>query len=416
MSIYLKDRLDRIFYFKVSHGDRLYNVLSKNHIPIDAVMVSKDGELIDDYMEIYDEKHEYVINMVRAYHLPDFLTYLGLWDYDVNTFEPGEYSYYTKRYANHDEANGDFLYNITNFGKAEFLKYIEDMFVEGCYEAKLFNENEPVLLALSGGRDSQSLGYLLRRNEDRLPKITLSAVHVETSSNKLETSYAKSIANSFNFPIQVYTDEQVGQLFNLKTSIHDALNKIKNDFNRSYSIFSAHNIIKACVERHAAQVGVNKIIYGLMNEDVAVSIVKGTFIGMPFRGPLKRNYGKFELIYPLWPITKKELTLYLELVNRQHNLQGSPSTYERGALSRDIYYFIVDTLETICPGIIYQLIEATKNASQNFYKPVQYVNCVNCGTTYTRDYDIPSDETMVRSEGLCDLCNMFNNFNLIKGC
>lgn len=414
MPIYLQDRLDRKFYLKIKNGDRIYNVLCKNHIPIDAVMVRKNGVIIDDYFEVYDERYNYVIEMVRAYHLPDFLTYLNLWDYDVNTYIPEEYSYYTKRFANHDEENGDFNYCLTKFDQNEFVRYIENMFVDGCNEAELLSENEAVLLALSGGRDSLSLGYFLSRNKNRLPNIKLSAIHVETSSNKLETSYAIAIADNFDFPIHIYSDMDVTNLYNLKVSIHEALLKIKNDFNRSYSIFSAHNIIKACVENHARKIGVSTIMYGLMNEDVAASIIKGAFIGMPFRGPLARTYGKFKLIYPLWSITKKELTLYLEVINKNHNLQGSPSIYERGALSRDIYYFIVDTLETICPGITYQIIEASKISTQNSLLPVNYLNCRNCGTTYTSDYSVQSDDLFEREEGLCDLCNMFNKFNLIK--
>lgn len=414
MSIQLKDRLDRSFTLNVNNGDRIYNVLSRNSIPVDSVFVRKDDDVIDDYDEVYDEKHDYIIEMVRAYHLPDFLSYLNLWDFDNNTHRPSDNSFYTKRFALHSPEDGDFNYFLSHFKQDDFVKYIEDLFVDGCKDAELINQDEDILLALSGGRDSLSLGYFLSRNKNRLPNFNISAVHVETSSNKLETGYATDIAKMFDFPIRVYTNDEVTKIYNLKTNIQDALLKLKNNFNRSYSIFSAHNVIKACVEKHARSVNVNKIIYGLMKEDVSASILKGMFVGQPFRGPLLRNYGDFKLIYPLWPVSKKELTLYLEAINKAHNKQGSPSTFERGALSRDIYYFMIDTLETICPGISYQLMEATKISTANSLKPIKYKTCQNCGTTYSADYEAPAERTFERKEGLCDLCNMFDHLNLLK--
>ena len=151
-----------------------------------------------------------------------------------------------------------------------------------------------------------------------------------------------------------------------------------------------------------------------MKEDIAASIIKGTFIGRPFTGPIKRNYGDFTLIYPLWPIAKKELTLYLEVLDKKNNQQGSPMVYERGALSRDIYYMMIDTLEDIYPGACYQLFEAQRVANENYIKTVPYCRCKNCGSTYSKSYKINAKSTIDRVDGFCDLCNMFHQLGYIK--
>lgn len=414
MAIIFKDRLDREFSIKANDGDRLFSILSKNHIPVDAIFVRKNGIIIDDYDSLYYEKDYYLIEMVRAYHLPDFLSYLNLWDYNINNYRPTNDSYYTKRLALHSPDDGDFKYYLTRFNHESFVNYLDDTFVDGCNSENLFENGENVLLALSGGRDSLSLGYFLSRNKDKLINFNLRAVHVETSSNKLETSYAQEISDMFNIPLRIFTNEEVTKLYNLNVGILEALDLIKNEYNKSYSIFSAHNIIKACVESYAREIKYEKLIYGLMKEDVVASILKGTFIGQPFRGPLNRSYGDFQIVYPLWPISKKELTLYLEEVNKDHNFQGSPSRFERGALSRDIYYYFIDTLENICPGICYQLIQATKVSTKTALKKVNYRRCKNCGTTYSEDYRPTETSNIEREEGYCDLCNMFNKFGLIK--
>ena len=414
MSIVFKDRLDREFDLKASEGEKIHDILVRNHIPLDSIFLRCDGEVINDYKAVYHGGKEYVIEMVRAYHLPDFLSYLNLWENSPNEAFREDESFYTKRLAVHDKENGDFLYYRTEFEKEEFVKYIDEMFVSGVYEAGLIDEGDDILLAISGGRDSLSLAYFLTRNKSKLPKFTLSAIHVETSSNTLETTYCKDIADRFGIPLTIISERETTELYNLNVSIYTALDSIKDDYNKSYAIFSAHNIIRANVERFAREQGKNKIIYGLMKEDIAASIMKGTFIGRPFSGPIKRSFGDFTLIYPLWPIAKKELTLYLEIVDKKNNQQGSPMVYERGALSRDIYYMMIDTLEDIYPGACYQLFEAQKIANEKFYIQPQYKRCSNCGATYSDSYRIKAKPTVNRTDGYCDLCNMFNQFGYIK--
>lgn len=414
MSLILKDRLDREFELKGKEGEKIHDILVRNHIPLDAVFLHLNGVVVNDYNAVYHKQDEYVVEMVRAYHLPDFLTYLNLWENsEKDAFREGE-SFYTKRLAVHDKENGDFKYLRTDFTEAELIEYLDEMFVSGVYEENLIEENDDILLAISGGRDSLSLAYFLTRNKERLPSFSLTAVHVETSSNKLETSYCKDIAERFGIPLTIVTEQETTNLYNLNASIYEAMDSIKDDLNRSYAIFSAHNIIRANVEKFARENSKNKIIYGLMKEDIAASIIKGTFIGRPFTGPIKRDYGDFTLIYPLWPIAKKELTLYLEVLDKKNNQQGSPMVYERGALSRDIYYMMIDTLEDIYPGACYQLFEAQRVANENYIKTVPYCRCKNCGSTYSKSYKINAKSTIDRVDGFCDLCNMFHQLGYIK--
>ena len=265
MAIFLRDRLDREFPIKCAEGEKIHDILVKNHIPLDSIFLRCNDKIVDDYNAVYHESNNYIVEMVRAYHLPDFLTYLNLWENKPKeAFREGE-SYYTKRLAIHDKENGDFQYLRTSFSEEELVVYLDNMFVSGVYEAGLIEEGDDILLAISGGRDSLSLAYFLTRNKDCLPDFNLTAVHVETSSNKLETSYCIDIAKRFGIPLTVITEKETTDLYNLNVSIYDALDSIKDDYNRSYAIFSAHNIIRANVEKFAREHKKNKIIYSSLN-------------------------------------------------------------------------------------------------------------------------------------------------------
>lgn len=420
ISIIFKDRLDRVFNIEAKINEPVAMLLNRNHIPLDAVIVRKNGIVIDDWLERIEKNSEYTIEMVRAYHLPDFLSLLRLWD--TNTYQgkikTREDSYYTKRMFLHNDSDGDYTATQSSFNKEEFVKHMEQTFADGILINNLIEENEDVGLAMSGGRDSLSLGYFLSRTKDKLPNFNIKSIHVGTFSKPAETKFAQEIANQFDFDFTLVTNEEVQKLFNIKKSPHEVLDFIKYDFNKSYSIGATHIIMRAAVENAAKKQGLKKLTYGLMGEDLMASIIKGFFVGMPFNGPFKNQLGRFELIYPLWPISKKELTLYLDAIVPNHNKQGSPSEFERGALSRDIYYMIADTLETILPGASMQLFQAQK-MTNTFLKPYEYQECKNCGITYSTSYkpEIVStqlEEVKPSNPELCDLCNILDDHNLIK--
>jgi len=414
IQIALKDRLDRTFYIEAKPNEYLASVLNRNHIPLDAVIVRKNGKIIDDWQERIDPNQEYVIEMVRAYHLPDFLSLLRLWDTKVSQgrWNTKEDSYYSRRYFWHNSSNGDYESTHASFNKEEFVSYIEKLFTEGIEKEKLIEPNEHFILAISGGRDSLSLGYLLNRTKKDLYDFTIQSVHVGTFSKPKETSFAEEIANRFGYKHRLITNDEVKALFNLKVDPIEALEVIKYEYNKSYSIGATHSIMRGAIEQYAREEGIKKIAYGLMCEDIMASIIKAKFIGVPFHGPFNKKWGEFELIYPLWPITKKELTLYLEAIVPEHNTQGSPTEFDRGALNRDIYYLLADTIGTIFPGAAYQLFKGHQKETREFLKPLEYKKCVNCGSVYNNSYNNQQNEE--DDSDACDLCKLFDKLNLLK--
>ncbi|MGE7839726.1 hypothetical protein ACQKNX_02935 [Lysinibacillus sp. NPDC093712] len=417
MPIEIKDRLDRKFKIDGVINEPISSFLNKNHIPIDAVIVKKDGSIIDDWQERIEENSEYVVEMVRAYHLPDLLSLLRLWDTKLvsGKIKVTEHAYYTKRLFLHNDYDGDYTSTQTSFNKSEFVSYLDKVFVDGIIMNHIIEDNDRIALAMSGGRDSLSLGYFLSRNRNYLPAHTISSFHVTTFSKQKETRFAQEIAEKFDFKHNIITNNQVIEQFRLKEDPNDVLELLKNDFNKSYSIAGTHIIMRSAVEKGAREQGFKKLSFGLMKEDLMSTIIKCIFVGFPFNGPFNRKFGDFDVIYPLWPISKKELTLYLEAIMPSHNRQESPSEFERGSLSRDIYYLIADTIETILPGAGLQLLNSQKTTLKHLV-PNEYKQCENCTGTYSTSYQ--PEYTIIDREykdiGLCDLCKILEKLNLIK--
>ena len=147
--------------------------------------------------------------------------------------------------------------------------------------------------------------------------------------------------------------------------------------------------MRANVERFARERGIKKISFGYQHEDLMASLFRTNTLGVLFgESAWKKSWGKFELISPLWTITKKELTIYLEYVAPVlHTKQGSPTDYDRGDHNRDINYFMSDILQSIYPGIGHVFFESLCQLQKNyqFSKPSFY-ECKNCGITYNDKY------------------------------
>ncbi|MEV4754296.1 hypothetical protein AB0J86_04155 [Micromonospora sp. NPDC049559] len=408
-SIVFADRLDRKFELRAKVGEYLHSTLARNHIPVDAVVVRRDGVVVDDWQERIDESAEYRIEMVRAYHLPDFLSLTRLWDTELSS---GEWqtrpdSFYTKRHFMHS-GQGDYDATQVAFNRDEYVQYAEQLFVDGVHSKGLISPGERILLAVSGGKDSLALGYFLSRTADRLPAFELQTVHVTTFSKPLDTSFAQSMAEQFGHPLTLVTDDEVRDFYHLRVSPQEALAEVKYKHDASFSIASVHSMMRCSIERAARNMGITKIAFGLMREDICTSIIKSMFVGFPFGGSYRKRQGQFEMVYPLWPIGKKELTLYLEALFPSNNKQGSPVVFERGELARDIHYMIVDTLETILPGAGFQLFEGHQRMVDNFLGLPRHKECQNCGMSFSVGVGAADLDA-----GVCELCRVFEKLGVL---
>lgn len=397
VKIISKDRLDKVHILKAHEEEPLRVFLRRNYISRDSVICYVNEKIIDDHPYTSNNNDKIVSDMIRAYQLPEYCRTLRLWeDEGVESAKTYAESVYTKNVLWFND-NGICEMKETQFDPDSFVKYVDDMFVQGIMEKKLIIENQKIVLALSGGRDSLALLYLLRRNKDKLPPHELVGVTVaETAASTKDITVAMEAIQ--NLGVKDYTVlplEYVNETMNFKHGFENAIEKILVTEGRGHSITLWHHVMRACVERFSRQRGISTISFGYHFEDLFSSVFRtytlGTLLGES--APLK-TWGEFTHTSPLWTITKKELTLYLKFVAPEtHSKQGSPTDYDRGDHNRDINYFMIDLLSGLWPGLGFNFFESLERLNKNYnIQKTEYETCSNCGITYTHAYGKDIDQ------------------------
>ncbi|AUL97474.1 hypothetical protein [Vibrio vulnificus] len=406
--ILLKDRLDQVHMLSANSDTPLRQFLKERYIPRDSVIAYVNEQLVDDQTYIIKETDKIVLDMVRAYQLPEYCRTLRLWeDAGVETTQENAESIYTKNVLWFNES-GICDLKESQLNKEQFVEYVDDMFVQGIMDKALIKDGDNIVLALSGGRDSLALLYLLRRNKDRLPKHHLIGVTVaETAAAPEDIKVAKEAIT--NLGVDDYTIlplEYVNETMGFKNGFEVAIEKILTTEGRGHSITLWHHVMRSCVERFARERNVFNLSFGYHFEDLLTSVFRtytlGTVLGES--APL-RTWGDFTHVSPLWTITKKELTLYLKLVAPEtHSKQGSPTDYDRGDHNRDINYFIADLLSSVWPGFGFNIFESLERFTKNYdVKKPKYDTCTNCNITYTHAYGEDLDQR--RYKHVCNHCS-----------
>ncbi len=201
---------------------------------------------------------------------------------------------------------------------------------------------------------------------------------------------------------------------NLKSEFLAVMDKALSNQGRGVTISLWHGIMKSCIERFCRENGLNKIAYGYQFEDLTASLLRSNLLGISFGESFqKKNLGQFELIFPLWSITKKELTIYLNLIAPNHHSgQSNPTQYDRGDHNRDIHYFLADMLSTLYPGIGHSLFTAYREFNQRYdVKPKRFYSCGNCGSVFT-DYNGFNSDLIHQT--LCSTCDYFSQIEQIE--
>lgn len=98
--ILLKDRLDRVHILKGKANERLHHFLTRMYIPHDAVISYVNGLVVDDQSYTICESDKILLDMVRAYQLPEYCRTLKLWGEDsVDDLEGVNNIYIQKKYS-----------------------------------------------------------------------------------------------------------------------------------------------------------------------------------------------------------------------------------------------------------------------------------------------------------------------------
>ena len=384
-------------------------------IPSSSIILFVNDQIADDYSYTVHRDDTIRIDMVRAYQLPEYCNMLGIWENDAERDKENRSGapVYTAQMLKFNDSG------ISEIGKValeagDFVQWLERKFVDGVLSKNLINDGDQLCLALSGGRDSLALLYLLQKTRDQLPDFHLFGCTVApTAASRADVEIAAEAIAGLGVNDHFIMDmEDVKSIFNLETEFNTAINKILLRSGRGRSIASWHSIMRTCVESFARSRNLRKIVFGYQHEDLVASIMRSQSLGLSFgESPYKKKWADFEIICPLWPITKKELTIYLSVeAPRRHVSQGSPTNFDRGDHNRDLNYFISDVVSSTVPGYGYQILEGAEMIGERVTRHVEHSLCANCGGVYQRFH---GDEAMT-NEKYCGTCTYLNEIGEVR--
>ena len=218
---------------------------------------------------------------------------------------------------------------------------MKDNIMEHVREKKLFNNTEPIVVALSGGIDSMVLFDIMNNLNDNV--IIAHVNHNKRPESVKEYSYIEKMAKEKNIPFEGYSIEETTDNFHHESRVK------RYEFFRA--IAQKYNSKKIIVAHHLDD----------QVETVLMRIVRGTsFSG--YSGIKEIRYDRnVSIIRPLMEITKEQIVAYAQ--------ENSINYFEDSSNSEDVY-----TRNRFRHNIIPLLKEENPNLNKKIIQLSEYID------------------------------------------
>ncbi len=387
------DKLGRTENFDIRPGETIRNILRERGIPMNSVITLINGKMASEALAIVEPGDFVEFRQVRNYDL-------GLTRRPPERLFSAVTPVYTKSVLFDD--NGDLEAWSEQYDEAGFIRYVENTFVESICRDELIREGDRLVVGLSGGRDSVAFLKLLAQTQSRLPRFSMTAVTVTGLPDWEEPDTfgaARAACELLGIDQVIVPGDAIQQGFHLNRPYVDVMNHVLSGKSRSLVMVIGHQVLRRMIERVAVERGVDKIVLGLNGDDLVSSLLIWYTTGCRMGSIPLRSVGEFTYLFPLFRITKKELTMYLELTAVELNQQGAPGRFSTGPAERSLAYAVTDHLYDLWPGIDYYAFEAFATM-QTYMMPKAERCCSNCGGTFL----LQGNDDLMQS---CDICQYF---------
>lgn len=232
------------------------------------------------------------------------------------------------------------------------FKRLNERFVRAFVTYKLLEDDDHVLIGLSGGKDSLLLTELLaKRARIDHPRFKVEAIHVRMENVHYETSteYLQQFCDMLGIPLHIVTTSFV-------SSDSAAGGKPACFLCSWYRRKQLFNL--------AQELGCNKIALGHHRDDILQTALmnltfQGRFDTMPAR--LKMRKMPLTIIRPLCLIDEADISRYAELTNYEKQVKRCPHEHEtnRTAVTR-----LFDAMQQLNPEARFSLWRAIESAGK----------------------------------------------------
>jgi tRNA(Ile)-lysidine synthase TilS/MesJ/sulfur carrier protein ThiS len=378
----------------VTPGVTVRELLHTHGIPANAVLTWINGAVVAEQAAI-DESDRVEIRQVRHY------------DLDVTRRPsarvlPSARSPVYAKSVLFDES-GRLEVQTEQMDEGQFVDYVEHVFASAVTDHGLLAPDTAAVVGLSGGRDSVAFLKLLERCADRIGRFPLTAVTVTGLPDWEEPATfgaACAAAEALGVEQVMVGEDAIRETFRLRGSFHDVMQDVVGGKSRQLVMVITHHVMRRMVEVEGVRRGVGTVALGLNADDLFATIVTWLTSGFAMGGIPSRTIGDLRYVFPLFRVTKKELTLYLEIVAPELNRQGTPGRFTTGPQERSMAYAITDHLYDLWPGIDYYVFQAYQSMTERLSLPEHDV-CRVCGAAYQPQPGVNNPKA------LCDVCHFF---------
>ncbi len=246
-------------------------------------------------------------------------------------------------------------------------------------------------LAVSGGKDSLSLAYIMKRITEPYPDTSLVALIVDEGIPGYRDPSIKAAVKMLDSWGIEYRIGSLAEIFGFK------LDEIINENNRNMSCTYCGVFRRRVLDIMARREGVEYLLTGHNASDFAQTVLLNTV-----QGNLKHLVyelapapGVVPRVYPLKFILEQEVTLYAFL--RGIHYHDEPCPFTRYSLRNDIRNFLSE-LENKRPGITYNIVRLGDKLKKITGEKIILNPCKKCGFPTSRD--------------ICKVCEILQEFNL----
>ena len=393
-SVFFRNKLGTTEELAAAPGQPLADVLHRHGIPLNAVLSWRGGKVVAEETTVTEPDDVIEVRQVRHYDL-------GV----LRTPRQQTYGVPNPVYAKTVlfDTKGALERKTEQFDAAGFIRYVEEAFVQSVLSHGVMRAGDKVVVGLSGGRDSVAYLTLLERTRERLPPVDMTAVTITGLPDWEEPATfaaAREAGQRLGVHQVIVTADDVERVFRLRGQFVDAMNDVVAGEGSHLTMVIGHQVLRRMLEEEAKHAGAGVVAFGFNADDLVASMVTWFTSGFRMGGIPVREFGGLRYVFPLYRITKKELTLYLELVAPELNRQGTPGRFTTGPDERSLSYAMTDHLFDLWPGIDYYLFTAFQNM-QRYMFPFVEAGCRGCGGTYLLQ------EGMSNAPDLCDVCDFF---------
>ena len=268
-----------------------------------------------------------------------------------------------------------------------FMKSVERRVKTTINRFKLFDPKDRILIAISGGKDSQVLATILAKIEEKFPETTLMALIVDEGVpgyRDFGLKRSEELCEELGIPL-ITTSYR--ELFGYSLPEIVAMAEKKSMPLKACTFCGI--LRRRAINVKAKELGATKVATGHNLDDEAqtalMNLLRGDVLRLLRLGPkpIEEFPGFVPRVKPLRYIPEKEITLYAYF--KGYPLYEVECPYVRESM-RDEIRFILNDIESRHPGTKYAIVRAVDKLSTiGVSLKVQVRACKYCGEPTSRD-------------------------------